>query len=140
MIGPKFGRCLSAVFSEEFGKIGGFVKSETFRNQVNRPVSMGDEPLSFENNLPRDIRLCTQANRVSGRAVEAFLGTAECLHIRGDLMPTRKVSVQQLTELCKTPQGWAALAAIWAATALAIDAVTPPEARNYFAAAGYEPE
>lgn len=29
---------------------------------------------------------------------------------------------------------------LWAATASAIDAVTPSEARNYFAAAGYEPE
>jgi len=29
---------------------------------------------------------------------------------------------------------------LWAATASAIDAVTPREARNYFAAAGYDPE
>jgi len=29
---------------------------------------------------------------------------------------------------------------LWAATATAINAVTPAEARNYFAAAGYEPE
>ena len=28
---------------------------------------------------------------------------------------------------------------LWAATASAIDAVTPSEARNYFTAAGYEP-